>query len=109
MANVTKEAAEGYDWYFANRGVRGPGYTDFAKLCPYLNTSDAANAWHLGRELARWGEPRPTPEEPARSERRIAVTVGRGYTLNLRGRCDVLLRRFLWVPGNTFQPVRLGR
>lgn len=89
---LTAEAAEGYA---APCDAR----------CPYLNTSPASMAWHLGRELARWGEPRPTPDEPIRSEKRVAVTMGRGDTLNLRGRCDVLLRRFKWKPGNTFTPL----
>lgn len=100
MSNdLTNFAAEGFDAY------RDRGQAPIA--CPYINTSDASNAWHLGRELARWGESRPTPGmKPRESKDRIAITAGRGDTLNMRGYGDVLLRRFRRNGDNSFAEVR---
>jgi len=95
MADLTQEASEGW-----------ASYHNLGPACPYLNTSPASMAWHLGWQLARDGHYKPNPSAGIKDERRVAVTSGRGDMLNLRGRCDILLARFAWQPDNTFRPAR---
>lgn len=90
---LTKEAAQGFA---APAGVP----------CPYLYSSPCAMAWLLGRHMASAGMQHPTPEAHIRDASRVAVTAGRGDTLNVRGRCDILLGRFTWKRDNTFREVR---
>lgn len=91
---LTAEAAEGFS---APAGAR----------CPYLHSSPASMAWHLGRHMSAhdWGM-KPNPDAAIRDSNRVAVTMGRSNTLNLRGRCDILLARFAWQPDDTFREVR---
>lgn len=103
MSNdLTTFAAEGWDCQRANASTIG----DPAKACPYLNTSDASNAWHLGREWARLGESRPTPDMKPRTAGRIAVFAGRSNTLSVRGYGDMLICRFRINPDNTLKEIR---
>lgn len=103
-SDLTRYATEGWDWERHWKPVSN-NKSD-ADACPYLNTSDASNAWHLGREWARWGEARPTPDAKPRDAGRIVVTAGRGDIINVRGRADTLLRRFRVKPDNTFSEIR---
>lgn len=97
MSNdVTNYAAEGYDAARAGE-----------VKCPYINTSDASNAWHAGREWFRWDEPRPTPDmKPRESKARIAFKVGRGDIITVRGYGDMLLRVLRRKADNSFVEVR---
>lgn len=90
---LTQEAAEGF--------AAAPG-----ARCPYLHSSPASMAWHFGQHMAKHDFPKPTPEAGMRDASRAAVTMGRGNSLNLRGRCDILLARFTWQHDNSFREVR---
>jgi hypothetical protein len=105
MTDLTACAAEGFDCYRAHRDHAS--IVDWDASCPYLNTSDAANAWHLGRSLAAWDEKRPTPGmKPRESANRIAISASRGDVMNMRGYGDTLLRRFRRLSDNSFVEAR---
>ncbi|OHV24926.1 hypothetical protein BBJ66_22545 [Rhizobium sp. RSm-3] len=78
------------------------GFISGKNDCPYIATSPAAIAWHLGQHLASKGELSPTPDAPLSDRNRIAVTAGRGDTLNVRGYKDALIDRYRWYPDNSF-------
>lgn len=108
--DLTKEARDGYDWQL--RTTRETTWTpavienEAAKACPFLWSSPGAMAWHLGRFLCRMDEPAPEPAAAIDAAIRRAVTSGRGYTLNVRGRKDILLGRYEWRDDNNFRVVR---
>lgn len=89
---LTMEAAEGY-------------HSKTGDKCPYLNTSPASMAWYLGRFLAHGNFWTPAPEASIKADDRVAVFMGRGDRLVIRGRCDIHLAMFEWRNGNLFREV----
>ena len=99
--NLTVEAAAGWDWQRAPNGSTrtGDNGTRAADACPYLYSSPASMAWHLGRHLAKGGFPRPSVLAGE-----AKVFQGRGDRLRL----DVSEKKsdratfFRWNSDNTF-------
>lgn len=93
--NLTVEAAAGWDWQRTDNVSRPPPNLG----CPYLHSSPASMAWHLGRHLAKGGFPRPSVQPGGRM-----VFMSRGDRLRL----DVAEKKsdratfFRWNSDNTF-------
>ncbi len=78
--DLTAEALEGY------RAKAGDN-------SPHLFSSPSDLAWRVGRYMAEHGVDAPASLPPKDAARRV-VNSGRGYTMSLRGRFDILLRAF---------------
>lgn len=102
--DLTNEAGEGFDWQrkpngstrASDHGVRA------IDACPYLNTSPAAMAWHLGRHLAKGGFARPDSGRDA-----IHVLTSRGDSFRVvlyeeGSPVNDTASRFHWNNDNTF-------
>lgn len=85
MADMTNEALEGYV------------AADDAR-CPYLATSDAFNAWQVGRYMGADGWNRPTPGAAMADKNRVAVANGRGNFVSVRGYKATLICGFRVTP-----------
>ena len=91
--DLTTFAAEGFD-------------SAILAACPYIDTSDASNAWHFGRHMRRLAMARPTPRARMNDPDRVVVTAGRGNLLNIRGYKDTLINRFACLNNNQFNEAR---
>jgi len=108
--SLTEAAQQGYDWQALateQMDVRVSPETA-TKQCPYLNTSDMADAWHLGRFMAMnpTTELRPRVGSNISDKDRREVVAGKGDTMSLRGYKGILLGRYrMDRKRQTFTPI----
>lgn len=110
--DLTKEAAEGYDWQslaLDQMDVK-PSAATVITASPYLNTSPSAMAWHLGRHLATPGlgtngNPRSTRPTPGDDHPVVKVASGKGDSFHVSGYKHTSLGSYRWQSDNTFREI----
>lgn len=95
--DLTLEAAAGWNWQHQN--IEGVTADEADDACPYMHSSPAAMAWHLGRHLAKRGYVKP---DHARGTAKVFMSRGYSLRLDVKKKPSPHKTFFQWFDDNSF-------